>query len=191
VVISRLYAVVILVLFSMFSIYYVYVSPSAFQAPAHDHAKPAHEIQAQWTDFIEDCGGETIVENYVHAKKIFEDRYENAIVTWRGYYAETKPTAGLNWFNTDHALNILVKMSPSESSIYPDLVLSISQKLQREKKALFEGIKKGEEIEFKAQMVSLGSEFKMHHLHALEIEKTGGFKGLDEIVVKESALPGY
>ena len=37
--------------------------------------------------------------------------------------------------------------------------------------------------------MALGNEFKMHHLHALEITKTGKFKDLSEIVVRESALP--
>ena len=38
-------------------------------------------------------------------------------------------------------------------------------------------------------MVSMGNEFEMHHLHAHEISKTGGFKKLDDIIVKESSLP--
>ena len=37
--------------------------------------------------------------------------------------------------------------------------------------------------------MTLGNEFKMHHLHAMNIEKTGQYKKLDDIVVRESALP--
>jgi hypothetical protein len=37
--------------------------------------------------------------------------------------------------------------------------------------------------------MNLGNEFKMHHFHAIDIEKTGQFKELSEIIVRESALP--
>jgi hypothetical protein len=37
--------------------------------------------------------------------------------------------------------------------------------------------------------MSLGNEFKMHHLHAFNIEKTGNYKELNDIIVRESALP--
>jgi hypothetical protein len=37
--------------------------------------------------------------------------------------------------------------------------------------------------------MTLGNEFKMHHLHAIDVEKTGGFKELNQIIVRESALP--
>lgn len=64
-------------------------------------------------------------------------------------------------------------MQPTESILYPDLVLSIPTNLQKESKEVINGLKKGEEIRFRAKIVSLGNEFKMHHLHAIEITKTG------------------
>jgi hypothetical protein len=39
-------------------------------------------------------------------------------------------------------------------------------------------LKKGEGIRFEAKIMSLGNEFKMHHLHAITLEKTGLFKEL-------------
>lgn len=80
-------------------------------------------------------------------------------------------------------------MMPSESALYPDLVLSVSSVLLREKKSMIQGLKKGEEIIFKAKIMSLGNEFKMHHLHAVDIQKTGNYKELSEIIVRESTLP--
>lgn len=50
-------------------------------------------------------------------------------------------------------------------------------------------MKRGDQIEFRARIVSMGNEFKMHHLHGLGFEITGGHKELSEIIVKESALP--
>jgi hypothetical protein len=91
--------------------------------------------------------------------------------------------------HSDHALNILVKMMPSESVLYPDLVLSVSTKVSVEKSALIKGLQKGDELEFTARVISLGNEFKMHHLHTLDIAKTGKQVALSEIIVRESTLP--
>jgi hypothetical protein len=74
---------------------------------------------------------------------------------------------------SDHALNILIKMMPSESVLYPDLVLSVSSRQLNEKKSLIQSLQKGDELMFKAIVVSLGNEFKMHHLHLIDFEKTG------------------
>jgi len=60
-----------------------------------------------------------------------------------------------------------------------------------EKKAMFNKIKKGDEVSFTAQIISLGNEFKMHHLHASELVATGGFQAIEGIEIKETALPGY
>jgi len=73
--------------------------------------------------------------------------------------------------------------------MYPDLVLSVSSDLLKKRKSLFDSLRKGEEIKFEAKIMTLGNEFKMHHLHAVDIERTGEFKELNEIVVRESALP--
>jgi hypothetical protein len=92
-------------------------------------------------------------------------------------------------FGSDHALNVLVKMMPSESILYPDLVLSIPTSMLKDKRNLIRNLKKGDEIRFSAKFVSLGNEFKMHHLHAITIQGTGNFKELSEIIVRESTLP--
>ena len=109
----------------------------------------------------------------MHARGIFNKKYENNIIEWVGVYVETKQTNALPFFASDHAINVLVKMVPTESSIYPDLVLSISTELLGRKKSLFNSLKKGDQIKYRAKIMALGNEFKMHHLHALDIEKTG------------------
>jgi hypothetical protein len=132
VVISRGYALIVLIIFSIFSLYYVYMRPSIFTPSTPFEApKDSSRISATWEDFLRDCGGEVVVENNVHARNVFNHRYENNIVAWRGYFAETKQGSGaqLPFVQSDHALNILVKMKPSESVLYPDLVLSVSSRL--------------------------------------------------------------
>lgn len=47
-------------------------------------------ITIRWEEFLQDCGGEVIVENFVHARSIFNKKYENNVVNWEGYFAETK-----------------------------------------------------------------------------------------------------
>jgi len=54
---------------------------------------------------------------------------------------------------------------------------------------MYDSLKKGDHIKFKGKLLGLGNEFKMHHLHSLSIEKTGAFKEIDEIIVRESSLP--
>lgn len=58
---------------------------------------------------------------------LFNDRYENNVVQWSGYFAETKarPQNALI-FASDHHATILVKMSPSESDVFADLAISMS-----------------------------------------------------------------
>ena len=89
----------------------------------------------------------------------------------------------------NHHLSILVKMSPSESAIFADLVLSVSTELYTQNKQMFDGLRKGDGIDFSATMVGLGNEFKMHHLGAKRVRKNNDFMVLDEIIVRESALP--
>ena len=42
---------------------------------------------------------------------------------------------------------------------------------------------------FNARIMSLGNEFKMHHLHAIKFEVTGQSIQLSDIIVRESTLP--
>ncbi len=190
VVISRLIAMIIFCSILAVCAYYLYIRPFGTN---FEPVKEGTEIKGTWTEYITDCGGETIVENQVHAKMLFEKQWQSNIVTWTGFFSQTKPpqnrNVGFGFFESDHAFNILVKMSPSESSIYADLVLSVSTSLMKKEQEMLDNLKSGDEIKFKAEMRTMGNEFEMHHLHAIEIEKTGEFKNIDDIIVKESSLP--
>lgn len=135
-----------------------------------------------------DCGGEKIIENSVHTKILWNDKYENNIVEWSGYFADVKQRNKGVWFS-DIELNILVKMEPSESTVFADLVLTVPSELYRAEKAFYDGLKKGAGIKFEAVVQGLGSEFKMHHLKATDVKETGNFKLLNDILVRDSALP--
>jgi hypothetical protein len=137
-VISRGYAVAILVLFTLFSMYYVYMRPTySTHLSPYETPKESRPIHYSWEDFLSDCGGAVIVENNVHARNVFNAKYESNIVTWKGYFAESKVASGvIPFIGSSHAMNVLIKMDPSESPLYPDLVLSVSTKLMNEKKKI-------------------------------------------------------
>ena len=43
-----------------------------FEAP-----RESRVILSTWEEFLGDCGGEIIVENNVHARNLFNQKYEN------------------------------------------------------------------------------------------------------------------
>ena len=85
-----------------------------------------------------------IVENKVHARNIFNMKYEKNIVKWSGYYVESKQPRQVSWLGSNHQLNVLIKMSPTESTMYPDLVLSLSTKFVEENRELVKSLQKGD-----------------------------------------------
>jgi hypothetical protein len=193
IVTARLYALIMIALFSAGAGWYVYARPSLgfHQNPLMHHNTESHPIDETWIDYLQDCGGEQVIENFVHTKLVYNEKYENYQVNWSGYIAETKGKSDplFSWIPNANYLQLMIKMSPSESAIFADLVLSVSSSLFQENKALFNSLQKGEGINFKATLVGLGNEFKMHHLQAIEVTKNGDFKNLEDIVVRESSLP--
>ncbi len=47
-------------------------------------------------------------------------------------------------------LNLLIKMEPTESSVFADLVLTVDAEKYKAHKQMFDGLKKGEGIRFEA-----------------------------------------
>ena len=80
-------------------------------------------------------------------------------------------------------------MEPSESAIFADLVLSVSYNAYQKNKVFYDSLRKGDGLDFDATLVSLGNEFKMHHLKAKKVTKNDQWKELQNIVIRESALP--
>ena len=143
-----------------------------------------------WEDYIKDCGAEVVNINSVAAKITFEEKYQNNIITWTGYFADIRNPQVITVWGNEHAANVLVKMDPSESELFADIALSVPDSLYRNRKQdLFQALEKGEEVQFRAKFITHGTEFKMHHLHAIDINKTGRKTDLGEITVKEFALP--
>lgn len=86
---ARLYAIIGLSLITGLSLYYVYLRPSYFEPISPYHVpETSVEISTTWDEFLKDCGGSIIVENYIHARSVFNKKYENNIVEWTGYFVE-------------------------------------------------------------------------------------------------------
>ena len=125
----------------------------------------------------------------MHARSVFNKKYENNVIEWTGYYVETKQVQSWALFKTDIVDQLMIKMSPSESILHPDLVLSLPYSVKRENQEMLETLKKGHELRFKAVMVAIGNEFKMHHLKAVSITKTGYIRELSGLYVRDNSLP--
>jgi hypothetical protein len=93
---------------------------------------------------------------------------------------------GFVLFGTEHHLSILIKMQPSESEKFADIVLSISTAIYEKNKTFYNSLAKGDELDFKATVISMGNEFKMHHLHAVEASKTGTHIEIGDVKIRET-----
>ena len=125
---GKVYAWIIFIVLSGISIYYAISHPYPTHHSMFD--KPVEEslnITKTWVDYLDCCSGEKIIENQVHALHQFSQIYHNNIVDWDGYYIDTKyKHRDMSMFGNNHHMSILVKMDPSESDNFADIVLSIS-----------------------------------------------------------------
>lgn len=189
VVISRTVGVAIFTVLSIIFLYFSWFYDFGLSEEAHFRNKQSVKIEYPWTEFIEDCGSKVIIGNNVKANEIFKRKYQNNFVSWYGYFISKKEVSSFSLGENSHALNILVKMEPSETEIEPDLVLSLSGSGYSNLKDLIDSLRSGDQITFNAKFISLGDEFNVNHLHALSITKTGTYKALPEIMIIEDALP--
>lgn len=185
-----MYAVLAAILITIVSCYYVYLRPNytLHEGPLTTHNEESSKISTSWAEYLQDCGGEKIIENSVHTKIIWNEKYENNVVQWEGFFADVK-YRNKGFLFPDVEPNVLVKMEPSESTVFADLVLTVPAQLYKENKEMIDGLKKGNGIKFEATIQGLGNEFKMHHLRANSLQTTGDFKILSDILVRDSALP--
>ena len=166
VVISRSYLLTAVIIISCVFLY-IWSTP--------EHTGHSHEhiySQATWPEYIKDCGGEVVLKNSIRATEMFSRKYEGKTITWDGYLM--RATENYGWFRGEHAAIVLVKMSPSESDIHADLILSLDDNDLVANTQALASLDKGDKFEFNATFVSPGNEHQLHHLHAHYIEKRDG-----------------
>ena len=90
-------------------------------------------------------------------------------------------------------MSILVKMDPSESETFSDILLTIDQGTYKNNKEVLDKLEKGDHLYFNARIEGLGTEYKLHHLKLLDypgsVKDTGHTKDLDHIEVHDTRVP--
>lgn len=81
-----------------------------------------------------------------------------------------------------HALVIPLKLTPTESEYFPDVILALDSEIAKKMNDLILTLNKGTEISFNATIVSLGHDRKTRHFHVVDIKKESGFMEVSELV---------
>lgn len=137
-----------------------------------------------WADLIKDCGAYVMIENSARANEVFNRRYYKRIIEWKGYFLNAfVQSRNPMDFNPDHLMNLNIRMIPSESIKNPDLFLSLDFKKFTKYANLIRTFSTGTPIKFIASLEALGNEWRSHHLHLIDIDKTEDFIEHDKKVV--------
>ena len=74
-----------------------------------------------------------------------------------------------------HAVGVLVKMQPTESEFFPDLILALDTEKADQYSELIGNLNRGTEIIFNATIISVGNDIKTRHFHIVDLIKGEGF----------------
>lgn len=77
-----------------------------------------------------------------------------------------------------HAVGVLIKMEPSESEYFPDIILAMDSEVASDHAELLNSINRGSEIIFNATFMSIGSDSKTRHAHIVSMQRGSGFKDI-------------
>jgi len=75
-----------------------------------------------------------------------------------------------------HATTALIKMDPSESEVYPDIMLAFDTYSAEEYDEVLTSLNRGDAIAFNATLMSLGTHVRTRHYHLNAIWKIDGYK---------------
>jgi len=166
-VLPRIYVLLLLVIYLLFLSYSVYTN-----SPIGKSKLTQNELNVTWEEYLNNCGPKVIMANSVKANVFYETYYKNNIVTWNGYYLFGIDTDdSKQFFGKGKYRHFIIKMEPSESEYYPDLILSIPYKIYKKLEKDLEGLVKGNKIKFTGVLTKIGDESHLHLLEALEVYK--------------------
>jgi hypothetical protein len=78
IVLSRVWAIIAGTVIFGSCCYYVYLNPTfKVDGAIFESEGDGHMITESWEEYLQDCGGEKVIENYVHTKKEFAHKYED------------------------------------------------------------------------------------------------------------------
>lgn len=102
----------------------------------------------------------------------FLKKYYGKIVSWDGYLVKANINQG--WFPGEHAAILLIKMQPTESEIYADLILTFNENDFKLNKRIIASLDRGDRLAFNATLMAVADEETIHHLHGHQIQKIEG-----------------
>eukprot|EP00826_Nyctotherus_ovalis_P065078 TRINITY_DN9557_c0_g2_i6.p1 TRINITY_DN9557_c0_g2~~TRINITY_DN9557_c0_g2_i6.p1 ORF type:complete len:202 (-),score=67.21 TRINITY_DN9557_c0_g2_i6:108-713(-) len=168
-VLPRIYIVVLLVVYLVFLAYSVYASFSSTTTEVSQKV-----LNSTWEEYLANCGSKVIMVNSVKANIFYENYYKNNIVAWTGYYILNVETDdSRQFFGKGKYQNFLVKMQPTESEHYPDIILSIPNKIYKANENELKGLVEGSKIWFKGVLKKIGDEAHLHLIEAIQVQKVG------------------
>ena len=135
------------------------------------------DTELSWETLIKECGAKVMVENSARAIEIFNKKYFEKTIKWKGYFinAFINRLSQMGMGDPGHLVNINVRMIPSETLKAQDLLLSMDKQTFITNFEIIKKMKTGTPIEFKAIFESIGTEWKPHHLHLESINITDDF----------------
>lgn len=148
---------------------------------AHHHHGPMVPTYATWQTFLEDCGREAVQTHGLPKLGECKVKYTGkTVMNWRGYVIRTEDLRN-NYFSS-HSVLMFVKMVPSESEFFPDLMIAIDSHVAKDINDELIALDRGSEIIFNATIVTFGDDGKTRHFHLMDLKKGQGSMEISELV---------
>ena len=133
------------------------------QSLSHGHPiGKLHFTYDSWEVYLQKCKPTLLVVNSAFC---VENYLDHVVYNWEGYVIRLIDNReSLNRFLT-HAVEILIKMEPSESS--PDIYLTFDSQEANELGSVFNSLDRGRKVMFNGSIKSFGDDGKGRHLHGV------------------------
>jgi len=149
----------------------------------HHHHGPIIPIKESWEQVLNECGRTAIEEHKVERMRQCESKYlEKTVINWRGYVIRVEDYRNSLYSFMHHALVIPLKMTPSESEFFPDVILALDSEVANSLNDMILSLNKGTEVSFNATIINLGHDRKTRHMHVIDMKKESGFMEVSELV---------
>jgi hypothetical protein len=148
---------------------------------AHHHHLAVSPIKEDWPTFLKECGRDPMLNGGAATAQMCRAKYlEKTAVGWKGYVIRVEDYRNSLYSFIHHAVVILIKMEPSESEYYPDILLAIDSEKAEELKETLVSLNRGSEIGYNATIVTIGDDLKTRHFHVVNLWKGEGYKDVPE-----------
>jgi hypothetical protein len=142
-----------------------------------------------WVEYLNDCSAENIIKDKNKVQKIFSQKFYGKVVYWDGYLVKASINEG--WLSGEHTAVLLIKMHPTESEIYADIVLTLNRESYQLNKEVILKLLRGSHLSFNATIMEVADEDSIHHLHGHELEKLEGVLDIPYQMKNNYRTSGY